>query len=115
MGLLTALPADLCVESCVQYYNNTIGTLSVLAFDTSLDTYSNGEYQAAACKFDVGVIIVPSPQSQLSADQLFPLTDGAAPLPGSMLKVRIAEQEWVETMQILCVMQILIQSLLCLR
>ena len=72
-----------------QFYNNTIGTLTVLAFDTALAAYtqSRNEYKAAACKFEVGVIIVPNPQSVLSQNQLYPLTDAAPALTGSMLQV----------------------------
>ena len=71
----------------MQFYNNLIGTITVLAFDAAHRKFEDGSYYAPACKFQIGVVIVPDPQSQLAADQLFPLEGGAAPLPGATLQV----------------------------
>ena len=73
--------------SALQFVNNNVGDLSLLAFDASTATAASG-YSAYACKFTLALTLVPESASSVDPSQLFPEANAADPLPGSFLKVR---------------------------
>ena len=70
----------------LQFIDNSVGNLALIAFDTTTATTTSG-YSAYACKFTLQFTLVPQSADSVNPAQLFPEANAAEAIPGNFLKV----------------------------
>ena len=87
-GMLLLVMLLAMTTICVlQFTDNSVGDLSLIAFDTATQATTEAGYTVYACKFTLTFTLVPESTATVDPSQLFPEANAADPLPGSFLKV----------------------------